>query len=328
MSEYIPRLREELVAAAARERAGQRPRRQIVRPRRIVIAAAVAVALAAFVLAVGSIDRPHDERPVAPAPPTSGLTFDVQPAAGATPADAAAEAAQVLRARLAAAGVAGATVTVSGERIAVEVARAADRERVAALAQPGRLVIQDWEATVLGPDGSSARPDARLPRPVSRAEAMRRAEKATTDARVVRAPAYGLDGWYALAVRPALGNAQIASAQAATDPRTGEPIAAFELTAAGREAFHQLTRGIAQRGADAHRPGDDPVVNAHHLVIVLDDRIASIPFINYAEVPDGIDGTRGVHIAGGLTEQRARDIAVILDSGPLPATLVPAERAP
>ena len=32
----------------------------------------------------------------------------------------------------------------------------------------------------------------------------------------------------------------------------------------------------------------------------------------------------GVHIQGGLTPDRAREIAAILDAGPLPATLEPA----
>ena len=60
-----------------------------------------------------------------------------------------------------------------------------------------------------------------------------------------------------------------------------------------------------------------------HIAIVLDDRIASVPFIDFQETPDGIDGAAGVQIQGGLTSERTRQIAAILDSGPLPATLEP-----
>ena len=63
---------------------------------------------------------------------------------------------------------------------------------------------------------------------------------------------------------------------------------------------------------------------AQHLAIVLDDHLANVPFINHEQVPDGIDGHDGVQIQGGLTPDRARQIAAILDAGPLPATLEPA----
>ena len=63
-----------------------------------------------------------------------------------------------------------------------------------------------------------------------------------------------------------------------------------------------------------------------HFVIAIDDRIVSTPFIGYREAPDGIDGARGAQVTSRLTEQRARQLAVILDTGPLPAALSPAGR--
>jgi SecD/SecF fusion protein len=62
-----------------------------------------------------------------------------------------------------------------------------------------------------------------------------------------------------------------------------------------------------------------------HIAIVLDDRIASVPFIDFRQVPDGIDGREGAQIQGGLTPERTRQIAAILNSGPMPATLAPVE---
>ena len=140
--------------------------------------------------------------------------------------------------------------------------------------------------------------------------------------RVVRAPAAGPDRWYALADVPALGNADVTTARAALDPKTNEPIVDLDLTAHGRTLFHELTRGLARRGADAHIPGaTGPLGTVQHLAIVLDDELTSVPFINHQETPDGIDGRSGVSIEGGLSGQRAREIAILLDSGPMPATL-------
>jgi preprotein translocase subunit SecD len=142
--------------------------------------------------------------------------------------------------------------------------------------------------------------------------------------RVVRALA-GPDRWYALADPPAVGNADVETARAVRNPITNEPVVDFELTAHGRTMFHALTREIAHRGADAHVPGTrDPMAAVQHLAIVLDDQLSSVPFINHQEVPDGIDGSVGVSIEGGLSEARAREIAILLESGAMPATLAPA----
>ena len=72
-----------------------------------------------------------------------------------------------------------------------------------------------------------------------------------------------------------------------------------------------------------HKDLENPIAAAQHIAIVLDDRIVSTPFIDFRQVPDGIDGRDGAQIQGGLTTDGARRIAAILDSGPLPATLEP-----
>ena len=368
MSEYIPRLREELVAAAAREHAGHR-RRSAVRPSRVAVAALAAT----FVLAVSAIEVANDERPVGTLPPGTALSYRVAPAPGDDAAAMAERAAEVLRARIAALGIADARVTVAGDRVGVD-ADSADRAPIAALAAPGVLGIYDWEASVLGPDGRPAPRDesvtggagAGQQASVSRYEAVLRAAKAqgtggppafwlvdddmrevlagpqlSRDAltsgsvpegarvtevpggvRVVqaeRSPPVG--GWYAIGDGAALGNADVADARAARDPATQEPIVAFDFTPAGRRAFEALTRGIAHRGADAHRPGDDPLLTSQHLAMVLDDRLVAVPFIHFQDAPDGIDGSSGAQIQGGLSGQRAEQIAVILDTGPMPVTL-------
>jgi SecD/SecF fusion protein len=60
-------------------------------------------------------------------------------------------------------------------------------------------------------------------------------------------------------------------------------------------------------------------------VIAIDDQIVSDPYIDHRQAPDGIDGAGGAQISGGLTTQTARQLAAILSTGPLPATLSPAD---
>ena len=343
MSEYIPRLREELVEAAARERAGQRHLR--VRPRRLALIAAVGAIAAAAVFGVMAIDLPNDERPVGPVPPSQGLAYRV------TPADRAAAAASVLRARIAAAGIAGATVSVNGDRIGVDAAPA-DRARVAALSVPGALAIYDWETSVLGGEA-----------PVSKYEAVRRAAKAPptqgpraywlvdnaarevlagpgptpgavlgtqmvpAGTRVLAVPGgarlvHDTHGWYALAGDAALGNADVATARATPDP-TGRGGVTLDLTPTGLAGFRALTREVARQGAADATPGENPVFGSHHIAIVLDDELAALPYVNFQEAPDGIDGSDGLPIEGDLTTERARDITAILATGPMPADLEP-----
>ena len=45
--------------------------------------------------------------------------------------------------------------------------------------------------------------------------------------------------------------------------------------------------------------------------------------IAYQQSPDGIDGSTGAQTQGGLSGQRAEQIAIVLDTGPMPATLEP-----
>ncbi len=56
---------------------------------------------------------------------------------------------------------------------------------------------------------------------------------------------------------------------------------------------------------------------------MIDDRIVSIPYINFRISPDGIDGSDGAQIYDRLTAQTARQLAAILNSGPLPAPVKP-----
>ena len=373
MSEYIPRLREELVSAAGRELAGQR-RHLPVRPRRVALVLATAAAIAvAVVLAVSTIEPANDEQPADALPAGTALAYRVTPLSGGDAAAAAERSAAVLRARIAAAGIDGATVAVAGDQVGVDVG-GAEVGAVAALAVPGELGIYDWEASVLGPDGRPAPGDedvtggqgAGQQATVSQYEAVARAAKAdggpgpasfwlvddaarevlagpqpTRDGltvtgggrvvevpggvRVVRAPGPAPGRWYAIGGGAALGNADIARALAVRDPVVDEPAVALDLTARGQTTFESLTREVAHRGQAASLPGEDPMRANQHIAIVLDDQLFAVPFIDFRHAPDGIDGASGAHIMGGLTTERAKQIATILNTGAMPATLAPVQ---
>jgi hypothetical protein len=292
-SEYIPRLRRELVAAAARER------RAVLPQARPLALAAVAVAAAVLALVV-----------IRPEIQTSGPAGDkvqIQIPGGA-------QAAGVMRERLARADVHGVDVTVDGDAVTLT-APPELRGTVAALAVPGRFAIYDWEASVAGPHGPAPADagvtggkDAGNAASLSLTEANRRAA-GQPDCVVVRAPRDPARA-YVLARSPALTNAGVASAQASRDPQAGQPIVALSFTAAGADAFSRLTREIAHRGAAQ--------AANQHLALVVDDRIMSVPYIDYRIAPEGVDGRQGAQISSDLTPRDAQILAAVLSTGPLP----------
>jgi preprotein translocase subunit SecD len=303
-SDYIPRLRAELVRAA--ERRQPRWRRFALPLRPLVAAAAVALIVVAVVVAVDRGGSGSGE-------------FEYTVAAGA-----AEQAAEVMRERLEAGGVRGATVSVGSDgRLAIDAPPEA-RAAVAALTRPGEFAIYDWEASVLGPDGKPAPGDpsvtggenAGMGAATSRAQAETRAAAAPGDARVVRALGGSTEHWYALGGEPALTSADVASAEPILDRQAMLPAVAIEFDEHGQEAFSELTRGIARRGAQ--------VREWQHLVMVFDDEIVSVPYINYREAPDGIDGADGAYVSGDMSGQTTRWMSAMLVSGPLAAELLPA----
>jgi SecD/SecF fusion protein len=131
-------------------------------------------------------------------------------------------------------------------------------------------------------------------------------------------------GWYALKDDPALSGTDI------TEPKQGfgefnQPNVTFGFTDAGRDAFHEVTRKIAQRGqAQAIGPsaGEQAAELSGHFAVVLDNEVKTRPIINFAENPDGIDGRTGAQISGGFSgPDEAQELATILQIGALPINL-------
>jgi preprotein translocase subunit SecD len=314
-SDYIPRLRRELLRAGATTPSRWTPAARGLRP------LAAAAAVAAVVLAVVLAFPRGDEQPVQ-TPNTVHLSYRGEPSSA--PASA-----RVMRERLAAVGVRDAAVSVaSGGSVAITVPASA-RADVTALVRSGRLAIYDWERSVLGPRGDPVPSDVAVTGGPNAGQSAT-TTKAVAEARAARHPAgravRGLsnapDGWFAIGGPPALTNAEIQRARADVDAATNEPIVVLELTAAGQNAFAALTRDLARRGS-ANANGAGALDAAQHLAIVVDDRLVSAPFIDFRQAPNGLRGSAGVEIQGGLTPETARQLAALLDAGPLAADLEP-----
>jgi len=84
---------------------------------------------------------------------------------------------------------------------------------------------------------------------------------------------------------------------------TNAPVVSFNLSAAAGRKFSEFTREHAEGGP-----------NPSNLAIVLDNKVISAPSIR-SEISDSGE------IEGGFTEQSARDLAMLLRSGALPASL-------
>jgi preprotein translocase subunit SecD len=303
MSDYVSRLRAELLRAGGAEVAPRRRARVARRVRPLAVAMAVALVVVAVALIV-----PGARRDEVPAQGSGTFTYRVD-------GGDAARAAQILRERLDAAGIDGKVTAGAGTLTIV-----APGSDVTALTAPGRFAIYDWERSVLGPDGRpaptdvavtggpNAGQDAALPEAAARSRAERVAGGVA-----VEAPG----GWFALAGDPALTNADVGRAR--VDGAADSPTVALELTSGGQQAFKTLTRELAQRGADQANLAD-PLQSSQHLALVLDDRLVSTPYVNWREAPDGIDGAEGAFMSVPTRGQAQLD-AALLSAGPLPGTL-------
>src|SRR5215213_1991704 len=131
------------------------------------------------------------------------------------------------------------------------------------------------------------------------------------------------DAFWIIRDDPGLSGTDIKNPEQNFDQRSGnEPIVTFDFSDKGRKAFQRITSQVAQRGADNANPlNPDPIQSSHHFAIALDNELVSIPFINYRENPDGIDGSTGAQISGGFTITSAQDLAKILKTGALPLRL-------
>jgi SecD/SecF fusion protein len=135
-------------------------------------------------------------------------------------------------------------------------------------------------------------------------------------------------GWWAIKDKPALSGSEISNPEQTYEQVTNEPVVSFQFTGDGQQAFQEITRRIAQRGqSQAIGPvtPEEAERLSGHFAVVLDNEIKTLPIINFAENPDGIDGRTGAQIGGGFSGpnglDEAQELATTLQIGALPINL-------
>jgi preprotein translocase subunit SecD len=112
------------------------------------------------------------------------------------------------------------------------------------------------------------------------------------------------DGGFIIVSRiPVVSGTDIRSADPGNKSDTNEPIVNFYLTAAAGKKFGAFTAAHSKDSADPS-----------NLAIVLDNKVITAPSINSQINDSGI-------IEGGFTQESAKDLAMLLRSGALPASL-------
>ena len=79
-----------------------------------------------------------------------------------------------------------------------------------------------------------------------------------------------------------------------------------------------MTAAIARRGSLVSGLGQS--LN-QHFAVALDNQLITVPFIDYKQYPDGINGDNGADISGSFTISSAQDLANELRLGALPINL-------
>lgn len=148
--------------------------------------------------------------------------------------------------------------------------------------EPAELAIYDWEASVANPNGFPTESAASAAGP-------KNAQIVRDELDPSRPRFFVVEG------RPVLTAADIVDPQATPDPNTGEPAITFQFTEQGRGKFQTLTRSVARRHGQ--------------FAIVVDGEVLSLPQLDAAQYPNGIDGENGAQITGGFNVTEAEDLA-------------------
>jgi SecD/SecF fusion protein len=129
---------------------------------------------------------------------------------------------------------------------------------------------------------------------------------------------------------PDIENPQQGFDEAGSGGGSGQPLVTFEFSRKGAAAFRALSREVARRGRRVAAATGRGAADANqHFAIALDDRIVSLPYIDFRANRNGIR-SRGSQIQGGFTIATARQLATVLSTGALevPLELIAEKRSP
>jgi SecD/SecF fusion protein len=110
----------------------------------------------------------------------------------------------------------------------------------------------------------------------------------------------------------------ITNPQRSTGRGSGTPDIVFGFTSRGRSEFQKVTAQVARRGSLVSGLGE--TLN-QHFAVALDNQLITVPYIDFKQYPDGINGDNGGDISGSFTITSARDLANELRLGALPLSL-------
>jgi hypothetical protein len=89
-------------------------------------------------------------------------------------------------------------------------------------------------------------------------------------------------------IGPVLLRADLRSARADINPSTSQPTVLVELTPNGKRKFLDLTTHVARAGRPRLRP--------FHVLISVNGKVISQPYIDYHRFPNGVPGDSGIEI--------------------------------
>jgi SecD/SecF fusion protein len=129
----------------------------------------------------------------------------------------------------------------------------------------------------------------------------------------------GYDFYYVLRDDAKISGKDVSNPLASQDPTTGQEVVSFGFKGPATQAFENVTATLARRG-QATTIGDNN--NFQHFAVTLDQRLITVPYIDFTQYPNGItDASSGSEISGNFTIATAQQLANLLASGALPISL-------
>ncbi|MGD0979968.1 MAG: protein translocase subunit SecD [Solirubrobacteraceae bacterium] len=129
----------------------------------------------------------------------------------------------------------------------------------------------------------------------------------------------GYNFYYVLRDDPVISGKDVTNPVEQQDPQTSEVVVSFGFKGPAVKAFENVTARIAQRGSQNTIGNNN---NFQHFAITLDQRLITIPYIDFTQYPNGIqDASQGSEISGDFTISSAQKLANLLASGALPINL-------
>ena len=123
--------------------------------------------------------------------------------------------------------------------------------------------------------------------------------------------------FYVIKDNAALSGQDITKPKQSTD-LAGTPDVTFDFSASGATKFQNVTAHLAKRGQAVSPFGQ--ALN-QHFAIALDNKLITVPSIDFRAYPDGVSGGGGADITGRFTIQAAKTLAILLRFGPLSVSL-------